>query len=284
MRRFIFGLNYHSPIKLLKMNYYAVARGRNPGIYMSWNECHAQVNKFPGAAYKKFNSKAEAQEFILDRGGSSGTEGKTKRMKITGRFQPYSTTKGAKMRNSPRDDSPDTRDFYDFKEGRDLEEAHKDPGAFMKDSQGCVDIFTDGACSRNGYNGAKAGFGVWFGHNHPLNVAKPVEGRPTNNNAEIQAVTESALLSKKHGIKKIRINTDSEFLIKCMTQWMPTWKARGWKTASNEPVVNKDELIKMEKALKGLNYEFNHVRGHSGIQGNEEADKLARLGAQMYKH
>lgn len=79
-----------------------------------------------------------------------------------------------------------------------------------------------------------------------------MEGRPTNNMAEIQAVTVAARQAKKAGIKKLKINTDSKFLISCITQWMPKWKSRGWKTVGDKPVINKTELLEMEKELENL--------------------------------
>lgn len=79
-----------------------------------------------------------------------------------------------------------------------------------------------------------------------------MEGRPTNNMAEIQAVTVAARQAKKAGIKKLKINTDSKFLISCIVQWMPGWKKRGWRTVDNKPVINKTELLEMEKELKSL--------------------------------
>jgi len=79
-----------------------------------------------------------------------------------------------------------------------------------------------------------------------------VEGRPTNNMAEIQAVTIAAKQAKKAGIKKLKINTDSKFLISCITKWMPQWKKKGWKTRDNKPVKNKIELLEMENELKSL--------------------------------
>ncbi|XP_029662781.1 ribonuclease H1-like, partial [Formica exsecta] len=154
---------------------------------------------------------------------------------------------------------------------------------FIMDEDGYVNVFTDGACSSNGYKNARAGIGVWFQDNHPLNVSRPVEGRPTNNMAEIQAVTVAARQAKKAGIKKLKINTDSKFLISCIMQWMPGWKKRGWRTVDNKPVINKTELLEMEKELKSLTIAWNHVNGHVGIHGNEMADKLARKGCLLYK-
>lgn len=79
-----------------------------------------------------------------------------------------------------------------------------------------------------------------------------MEGRPTNNMAEIQAVTVAARQAKKAGVKKLKINTDSKFLISCITQWMPRWKKREWKTVGGKPVINKTELLEMEKELESL--------------------------------
>lgn len=70
--------------------------------------------------------------------------------------------------------------------------------------------------------------------------------------AEIQAVTIAILTAKKAGISKLKINTDSKFLISCITQWMPKWKRNGWKTANNQSVINKTELIEMENALSSM--------------------------------
>lgn len=139
------------------------------------------------------------------------------------------------------------------------------------------------------------------------NISKAVIGRATNNMAEIQAVTIAAKQAKKAGIKNLKINTDSQFLISCINNWMPKWKRNGWKTFNNKPVINKIELLEMKNILKSLNviwviYNYfiniflycifilytnilifqNHVNGHAGIYGNEMADKLARAGCSKY--
>ena len=88
------------------------------------------------------------------------------------------------------------------------------------------------------------------------NVSQPVNGRATNNMAEIQAVTVAARQAKKAGIKKLKVNTDSQFLISCITQWMPKWKRNGWMTSTGKPVINKSELLEMEKAIAPLQVSF----------------------------
>ena len=157
---------------------------------------------------------------------------------------------------------------------------------FVVDADGLVQVFTDGACSGNGYKGAKAGVGVWFNHGHASNVAAPVVGRPTNNCAEIEAAIAALYSARAAGVSKLCINTDSQFMINCVTKWIKGWKKNGWKTAQKEEVKNKEELIKLDSLLSkdsAITVQWNHVRGHRGIEGNEEADRLARLGAKEYQ-
>ncbi|XP_018564076.1 ribonuclease H1 [Anoplophora glabripennis] len=147
-----------------------------------------------------------------------------------------------------------------------------------------VVVYTDGACENNGKANAKAGIGVYFGDEHPLNVSKPVEGRPTNNTAEIQACVQALKVIKSHGEDKAKILTDSEFTINCMTKWIKNWKKNNWKTASGGSVKNKEDLQILDTIMKTFtDIKWVHVAGHNGIKGNEEADKLARQGALRYK-
>ncbi|XP_029662746.1 ribonuclease H1-like isoform X1 [Formica exsecta] len=295
-----------------RMPYYAVAKGRKPGIYGTWDECSTQVLKFPGSMYKKFATESEAQNFIKGRSSSNVGTNLTKNFVSLKMVKPVesqvlpkqvfllgskqtavaqtkllsSLSKRTLLTNSNTNEQPSKKrkiisDNTDFT----LTQLSDQDGKvdFIMDEDGYVNVFTDGACSSNGYKNARAGIGVWFQDNHPLNVSRPVEGRPTNNMAEIQAVTVAARQAKKAGIKKLKINTDSKFLISCIMQWMPGWKKRGWRTVDNKPVINKTELLEMEKELKSLTIAWNHVNGHVGIHGNEMADKLARKGCLLYK-
>ncbi|XP_011345692.2 ribonuclease H1 isoform X2 [Ooceraea biroi] len=292
-----------------KMPYYAVAKGRKPGIYATWDECSAQVNKFPGSIYKKFVTESEAQNFIKERSSSAVGTSSTKQQLISRVSKPMESRAlptqlfplGSKRPAVAQEKSVLKRTLSTGNGVNDkLEQPNKkrkvvaDSGAtqsseqndkanFIMDEDGYVNVFTDGACSANGHKGARAGIGVWFQDDHPLNVSRPVEGRPTNNMAEIQAVTIAARQAKKAGIKKLKVNTDSKFLISCITQWMPRWKKRGWTTLNNKPVINKTELLEMEKELELLTVAWNHVNGHVGIHGNEMADKLAKEGSLSYK-
>ncbi|XP_014488097.1 PREDICTED: ribonuclease H1 [Dinoponera quadriceps] len=306
---FIYVIRHYFP---RHMPYYAVAKGRKPGIYTSWNECSAQVNKFPGPIYKKFATESAAHNFIKEHSSlatrinstettiAKSTESQMlpKQLFLLGRKQTTLKTNvllplsSSKKTLSTNDDTNDEFTVYLSKRrkitdssvsNQSTEQDDANKVDFITDEDGYVNVFTDGACSSNGQKNARAGIGVWFQDHHPLNVSRPVEGRPTNNMAEIQAVTVAAKQAKKAGVKKLRINTDSKFLISCITEWMPKWKQRGWTTVGNKPVINKTELLEMEKELESLIIAWNHVNGHVGIHGNEMADKLARDGCLQYK-
>ncbi|GAB1866766.1 Ribonuclease H1 [Camponotus japonicus] len=294
------------------MPYYAVAKGRKPGIYATWDECSTQVLKFPGSIYKKFATESAAQNFIKERSSSVAGTSLTKNLisskivkpieskvlpkqmfslggKQTAVAQTKSLSSHSKRTllttsNTSEQPSKKRKIISNNPDFISIQTSDQDSKVdFIVDEDDYVNVFTDGACSSNGYKNARAGIGVWFRDNHPLNVSQPVVGRPTNNMAEIQAVTVAARQAKKAGIKKLKINTDSKFLISCITQWMPGWKKRGWKTIENKPVINKKELLEMEKELESLTVAWNHVNGHIGIYGNEMADKLAREGCLLYK-
>ncbi|XP_049887148.1 ribonuclease H1-like [Pectinophora gossypiella] len=154
---------------------------------------------------------------------------------------------------------------------------------FEEDGEGYVKVYTDGACSANGQKGARAGLGVFWGDQHPLNVSEPVSGRATNNCGEIQAATCAIKQALENGISKLAIYTDSQFLINSVTKWLPGWKRKGWKLASGEPVKNEKDFKELDSIQHKLHIKWIYVEAHKGIHGNEMADQLARAGAAMYE-
>ncbi|XP_023171478.1 ribonuclease H1 [Drosophila hydei] len=159
------------------------------------------------------------------------------------------------------------------------------PFEFTMNSEGYVIVYTDGSCLGNGKKHACAGFGVYFGDNHQLNAAKPVLGRVTNNVGEIQAAIYAIKTALDLGIKKLSINTDSQFLINSITKWVPGWKRRGWKLPNMQPVKNVADFKELDELLQSdqVQVKWNYVEAHKGIKGNEMADKLARQGSQLYR-
>ncbi len=115
------------------------------------------------------------------------------------------------------------------------------------------------------------------------NVSKPVgaDKRAMNDVAEFLAAAEAVKMTRASGINKLLINTDSNFMIQYMNEWVPNWKLCGWKMSKGTNVKNKDELLKLEAAIRGeedqepIKIVWNRVRGHKGLKGNECADKLA---------
>ena len=82
-------------------------------------------------------------------------------------------------------------------------------------------------------------------------------------------------------MQRLVINSDSRYVVLGITQWSDQWIKHGWKTSSGEPVKNKEEWVKLLQLVEESNISitWNHVPGHKGISGNEEADKLAVRGA-----
>ncbi|XP_034479565.1 ribonuclease H1 [Drosophila innubila] len=167
------------------------------------------------------------------------------------------------------------------------EESVKQIGAFefTVDSEGFVIVYTDGSCLGNGRKNACAGFGVYFGDDHPLNAGKPVLGRVTNNVGEIQASIYAIKFALDLGIEKLCIKTDSQFLINSITKWVPGWKSRGWRLKNMEPVKNVADFKELDELLQNdqLKVKWSYVEAHKGIKGNEMADKLAKQGSQLYR-
>jgi ribonuclease HI len=138
-----------------------------------------------------------------------------------------------------------------------------------------VEIFTDGACSGN------PGPGGWGAILRYGDVEKELAGGEpgtTNNRMELMAAIAGLEALKRPC--KIRLYTDSQYLRDGITQWLPGWKARGWRTAAKAPVKNVDLWQRLEQAAAPHDIEWHWVRGHSGHPENERADALARAGLE----
>jgi ribonuclease HI len=138
-----------------------------------------------------------------------------------------------------------------------------------------VQIYTDGACKGNPGPG---GWGVLLmggGHTKELFGG---EKNTTNNRMELMAVIQ-ALESLKRPCA-VTLFLDSQYVLKGITEWLPGWKAKGWRTASKQPVKNQELWQRLDAliASSGHVIDWRWVRGHNGDAGNERADALANLG------
>ena len=77
---------------------------------------------------------------------------------------------------------------------------------------------------------------------------------------------------------KVVLTTDSVYVRSGITEWLPNWKKRGWKTAAKKPVKNADLWQRLDKAVQGHEVAWHWVKGHSGHPENERADELANRG------
>jgi len=135
-----------------------------------------------------------------------------------------------------------------------------------------VHIYTDGACSGNPGPGGWGSVLIFNGHRRELSGGA---ADTTNNRMELMAVIGAmeALKRPSH----VTIYTDSVYVMKGMTEWLPQWKKRNWRTAGKQAVKNVDLWQLLEKVLVPHTASWQWVKGHSGVPENERADELARL-------
>jgi ribonuclease HI len=135
-------------------------------------------------------------------------------------------------------------------------------------------IYTDGACTGNPGPGGW-GVVVYFTDGEIYELGGG-EAQTTNNRMEMQAaIAALKLLATAKQSEPITLYTDSEYLIKGITQWVKGWKKKGWKTAQGKPVLNQDIWETLDQLNNPL-VKWQYVRGHAGNVGNERCDVIAR--------
>ena len=136
-----------------------------------------------------------------------------------------------------------------------------------------VDIFSDGACKGNPGPGGWGAVLRFSDHEKEIYGGEP---QTTNNRMEMMAVIEA--LGQLQGPSKVRVFTDSQYVQKGISEWLPGWKARRWRTAANQPVKNVDLWQRMDALASQHQIQWLWVKGHAGHPENERADVLANRG------
>lgn len=140
-----------------------------------------------------------------------------------------------------------------------------------------VYLYTDGACKGNPGAG---GWGVLLRYRQHEKELCGGEAQTTNNRMELTAVIEGLQALKKPC--RVAVFTDAQYVHKGMSQWLAGWKKRGWKTASGQPVANRDLWEKLDTLAARHQIRWHWVKGHAGHAENERADALAVRAAAQF--
>lgn len=139
-----------------------------------------------------------------------------------------------------------------------------------------VFLFTDGACKGNPGTG---GWGALLQFGPHSKEFFGGEANTTNNRMELTAVIQGLTALKRPCI--VNIYTDSQYVKKGMQEWIHNWKARGWKTASKQPVKNVELWQALDTEVNKHQVNWHWIKGHAGHAGNEKADELANRGVKL---
>jgi ribonuclease HI len=136
-----------------------------------------------------------------------------------------------------------------------------------------ITIYTDGSARGNPGPG---GWGtVVIGKNDVTELGGR-EPHTTNNRMEMKATSEGLFFVKKTGIGSVvHVKTDSQYVLKGMTEWIQGWQKKNWIGSNKKQVLNRDLWEELLEASEGLSVTYEYVRGHVGIAGNERADEIA---------
>lgn len=156
---------------------------------------------------------------------------------------------------------------------------HPDVGKTVLFGYEDIIVYTDGACRNNGKENAKAGFGVYSPTNPDITCYGSLEDWELHTNQRAELLAIHYAIERAPDTCTLQILSDSIYSINCITKWSIAWERAGW----NVDKANLDLIRPIVEAIDNRNHsvEFTHVKGHSGEVGNEEADRLANLGANL---
>ena len=141
----------------------------------------------------------------------------------------------------------------------------------VRPDAGTVEIFCDGACSGNPGPG---GFGAILRYNGSEKEISGGAAETTNNRMELTAVIEALRCLTRPC--RVRVTTDSQYVVKGMTEWIEGWQRKGWVNSKKEPVLNRDLWEALLEQTRRHTVQWQWVRGHAGHAENERCDQLAR--------
>lgn len=266
-------------------NYYAVRVGYTTGIYDYLDEAKDQIRGYSNAEWKGFNNYNDAEEYM--------DEYANRKVYYVWDDMIFDDLEYAQRYS----DGQYCEEFNSLEAAQDeVLYHHHDYDERLREDLNYVDhegdtiyeVYTDGACIRNGQPDAKAGYGVYFGANNPENRSITLRGRlQTNQRAELQAIKEAYQIIKKWDDGHYyEIYSDSDYAIKCVTKWWEKWDSNGWRNSKGDPVANRDKIQEILDLMhdKGCRkvIGIQKVKAHSDCEGNNGADELAREAAERH--
>ena len=268
--------------------YYAVAKGRIPGVYTTWPACHEQIHKVSGAKYKKCSSWEDARAFIHNNESDpvpldvTEFEDLLVPEKLSDHTRPASSKRNRTLSANRTSKSFGTRHTNLPPTSGTFQSSSTTICSDAEQSEcECEYVYTDGSCVNNGRPNARAGIGVFFGVGDKRNVSKRVVGKQSNNTAEIAAIlcaydqlAPDLLVSPD---KCYVIVTDSEYAIRCASSYGQKQAASGWtSTIPNKPLVRQlYDTISGDTRVKLMKVAAHTGRKDTHSVGNEHADRLA---------
>ena len=141
----------------------------------------------------------------------------------------------------------------------------------MTRSPAAVEIFTDGACTGNPGPG---GWAALLRAGEREKLVSGFEAETTNNRMELLAAISG--LESLSRASRVVLYTDSQYVKRGITEWLPRWKLNGWRTSAKAPVANRELWERLEAAAATHEVTWKWVRGHSGHPENERVDAAAR--------
>jgi ribonuclease HI len=138
-------------------------------------------------------------------------------------------------------------------------------------SEAPIELFADGACAGNPGPG---GWAALLRHGSRERLLCGGESSTTNNRMELTACIEGLAAIRKPS--RVVVTTDSQYVVRGIKEWLPRWRARGWRTAGGDAVQNRDLWEALVAAAAPHQIEWRWIRGHSGHAENERVDAAAR--------
>ena len=223
------------------MKYYAVATGRTTGIFTSWPGAKAQVEGFPGAVYKSFKTREQAEAFLADP------------VLGTGRKKTVSSQKNRHNRPTGSDnDWPD----------------------------GTIVVYTDGSAIGNPGPGGY-GVVIQKHPDGPAKELSGSSRHTTNNRMEMTAVIKALEALQGNASPVVVHSDSRYVVDALTKKWAAGWEKRGWIRSNGQPALNPDLWKQLLTLVRALDVRFVWVRGHSGNPLNERCDELANTAARQ---